>query len=518
MRKIIPRKIKGFRDSNPGLNSLKWHIINSAGKVYKLYGFEHWDTPVMEYADCIGKYLPEADSVDEGIYFFRNPEKENLFDDEGGLLKDSAGNFLLDNHFIALRYDLTAPLSRLYAEQLWDTYKRGQLTGNNAPLLRRYQFGPVFRYEAKLDPGRFREFWQLDFDSVGSADMGVDAEACMVLSDALEAIGLQRGSFIVKVNNRKIFKGYLANLGLADENMEQAILRIIDKADKIGKEGMILELGRGRKDKSGAEIPGLGLDDSLVSRITGFLDDFSHDASRGDVLTNLRSLSGGNIHLDEGIAELTEIDGILSGLGFDEGRVVFSPALVRGMSYYTGPVFEVESTLTFKDDKGNERRVGSICGGGRYDGLVERLLGAKVPATGASIGVDRLAELLTLTNALPQSRQGPVLIISFDASLKSEYMKISSELRNEGIASEVYYGLQKGLKKQMAYGDKKSAPVVIIIGSDEHAKGVATIRDMRMGAAMSADAASKEEWKSKAQVEVPRGEIAAKVKEMLHKS
>ncbi len=517
MRKIIPRKIKGFRDSGPGLNALKWHIINSAGKVYKLYGFEHWDTPVMEYADCIGKYLPEADSVDEGIYFFRNPEKENLFDDEGELLRDSAGNFLLDNHFVALRYDLTAPLSRLYAEQLWDTYKRGQLTNNNAPLLRRYQYGPVFRYEAKLDPGRFREFWQLDFDSVGSADMGVDAEVCMVLSDALEAIGLPRGSFKVKVNNRKIFKGYLSNLGITNEESEQAVLRIMDKVDKIGKEGMVLELGRGRKDKSGAEIKGLGLDESLVSKIVGYLDDFSHDASRKDVIASLQSLSGGNAVLDEGIAELSEIDGMLSGLGFDEERVAFSPALVRGMSYYTGPIFEVESSLTFKDDKGNERRVGAICGGGRYDGLVERLLGAKVPATGASIGVDRLAELLTLTGLIPQSQQGPVLIISFDNSLKSEYMKIASELRAEGISSEIYFGLQKGLKKQMAYGDKKNSPLVVIIGSDEHAKGVATLRDMRMGAAASADAASKEEWKHKAQIEVPRAQIAEKVKEMLSK-
>lgn len=517
MRKIVPRKIKGFRDSNPGLNSLKWHIINSAVKVYKLYGFEHWDTPIMEYADCLGKYLPEADSVDEGIYSFRNPEKENLFDDDGGLLKDSAGNFILDNHFVGLRYDLTAPLSRLYAEQLWDTYKRGQLTGTNAPLLRRYQFGPVFRYEAKLDPGRFREFWQLDFDSVGTADMAVDAEVCMVLSEALEAIGLPRNSFKVKVNNRKIFKGYLSKLGLTDENLEQDILRIIDKADKIGKEGMILELGRGRKDKSGAEIAGLGLNDELVSRVTGFLEEFSQDASRNDVLTNLRSLSGGNSSLDEGIAELTQINDILNSTGFDESRVVFSPSLVRGMAYYTGPVFEVESLLTFKDDKGNERRVGAICGGGRYDGLVEKLLGAKVPATGASIGVDRLAELLTLTGLLPQSQEGPVLIISFDDSLKPEYMKIASELRREGIASEVYYGLQKGLKKQMAYGDKKNSPLVIIIGSDEHAKGVVTLRDMRMGAKMSADASSKEEWKSKAQIEVPRAELITKVKEMLNK-
>ena len=205
MRAIIPRKIKGFRDINPELNKIRWQIINSASKVYQKYGFEHWDTPILEYADCLGKFLSDSDTVEEGVYSFRNPEKEPIIGLDGKEIKDNKWDrVILENHFLTLRYDLTAPLARNYSEQLWDQQKRNQLIPKKAPLFRRYQYGPVYRYEQKLDPGRFREFWQLDFDTVGSDDVSVDAEVCMVLADAMEAIGLKRETYIVKVNNRKI--------------------------------------------------------------------------------------------------------------------------------------------------------------------------------------------------------------------------------------------------------------------------------------------------------------------------
>jgi histidyl-tRNA synthetase len=515
MRGIIPRKIKGFRDLGPDLNRIRWKIINSAGAVYKAYGFEHWDTPALEYADCLGKYLPESDTVEEGVYSFNNPEKEPVLEKDGKKMHDESDHVIMENHFLTLRYDLTAPLARTYAEGLWMRHLRGQLEAGKTPLFRRYQFGPVFRYEAKLDPGRFREFWQLDFDSVGTADTAVDAEACMILADAMEAVGLKRGNYIVKVNNRKVLRGYLEQLGAKSEKQEQAILRIIDKGDKIGLKGVEEELSKGRKDKSGAEIPGLLLDPEIVSAIIGFLEKFSSAGKREEVLINLEQTKEMGSLAHEGIAELKNINRMLVDSGYDEERVVFSPDLVRGMAYYTGPIFEVESTQTYRDDKGRKRQVGSICGGGRYDGLVENLLGLKVPASGASIGVDRLAELLLLTGQIPERETGPVLVVVFDEHLMGEYQKIAKELRDTGVAAEIYYGAQKGLKKQLSYADKKNCPAAILLGEDELQKGVVTVRDLRLGKQMADQITDKAEWKKKAQFEVPRTELIEKISALL---
>lgn len=385
-------------------------------------------------------------------------------------------------------------------------------------MFRRYQFGPVFRFEHKLDPGRFREFWQLDFDSVGTADVAVDAEACMVLAESMEALGLKRGDYIVKVNNRKLLKGFLASLGVDKEELEQDILRVIDKVDKIGLKGMAEELGKGRLDEqSGAEIPGLRLDAGIVNRIVEFLETFADTGKRKEVLESLENSGQLTPVTVEGIAELRKIDAVLSNAGFGEDRVVFSPTLVRGMAYYTGPIFEVESTRTFKDEKGRERRVGSICGGGRYDGLVENLLGMKVPASGASIGVDRLAELLVLTDraAETMTTSGPVLVVAFDDGLMPEYQKIARELRDNGIDAEVYYGAQRGLKKQLSYADQKNCPAAVLLGEDELQKGVVTVRDLNLGSRMSADITDKDEWKKKAQFEVPRNELIERISKIV---
>ncbi|MCE1189183.1 MAG: histidine--tRNA ligase [Ignavibacteria bacterium] len=514
-RGIMPQKIKGFRDINPEINRLRWHIIEKASRVYRNYGFEHWDTPIVEYADSLGKYLPDADSVAEGVYSFRNPEKEPIFNASGNRMTDGAGNFLMENHFLTMRYDLTAPLSRVYAEKIWSPSLINQKDNFKAPLFRRFQYGPVFRFEAKLDPGRFREFWQLDFDTVGSADAASDAEVCMVLSDALEAIGIQRATYRVKVNNRKVLKGVLIGCGIADEKLEQDVLRIIDKADKIGQEGVMLELGKGRKDASGAIIEGLNLNSSTIDAIARFLEGFSETPSRSQLLAHLSNTYTANAIFDEGLKELAEIDAMLNKLGYAENRVIFDPALVRGMAYYTGPVFEVESLSTFIDEKGRERRVGAICGGGRYDGLVERLIGVRVPATGASIGVDRLGELLTLTNALKLQYTGPVLVVVFDPTLMTEYQMIAAELRAHDIPTEIYYGMQKGLKKQLSYADESKSPVAILLGGDELEKGVVTVRNLRLGAQMSGNIVDKNEWKQMAQKEVARGQLVTHVKEIL---
>ncbi|MCX6583980.1 MAG: histidine--tRNA ligase [Candidatus Aminicenantes bacterium] len=520
MRGIVPRKIKGFRDLGPGLNGLKWQIINAASKVYRSYGFEHWDTPIPEYADCLGKYLPDSDSVAEGVYSFQDPEKEPVLQADGKEMRDEWDHVVMENQFVTLRYDLTAPLARLYAERLWLRHLKEPFQENKTPYFRRYQFGPVFRFEAKLDPGRFREFWQSDFDSVGTADPASDAEACMVLADAMEAVGLKRGSYLVHVNNRKILKGFLGSLaggGVGGEGMEQAILRVIDKADKIGAAGIEEELGRGRMDQSGALIPGLKLAGDVIKPLMGFLEKFSGEGKRQDVLANLEGMNEMGAIGREGIDELQKIEQILTRLNFDEERVVFSPTLVRGMAYYTGPVFEVQSLQTYKDDKGRERRVGSICGGGRYDDLVKNLLGLRVPATGASIGVDRLAELLTLTNQVPGTLRGrgPVLVIVFDDHLMVEYQGIARELRDAGMDVEVYYGSQRGLKKQLSYADDKNSPIAILLGEDELKKGVVTVRDLRLGKEMAAEISDKAEWKKKVQFEVSRSELLEKIRHLI---
>ncbi len=515
MRGIIPKRIKGFRDSTPSLNKLKFDIINSVTKVYQRYGFEHWDTPILEYADCLGKFLPDVDTVEEGVYSFRNPEKEPVYTSDGKEMRDKWEHVVMENHFIALRYDLTAPLARMYAENLWMKYLNQQVNFKNAPLFRRYQFGPVFRFETKLDPGRFREFWQLDFDTIGTELMSVDAEVCMVLADAVEAIGLKRGTYIVKVNNRKILKGFLQHLNIIDEEIERSIIRVIDKIDKVGSTGIEEELGKGRQDSSGAFISGLDLNKSSISSIIDFMINFQEIGKRKQVIERLKQFNIHNETFSDGISELEKIDSMLAGLRYNEKRVVFSPALVRGLAYYTGPVFEVDSNLSYIDEKGNERKFGSICGGGRYDDLVKRLLGIKVPATGASIGVDRLAELLTKTETLKKEKEGPVLVVVFDENLMGEYQKIAHELREKKIDTEVYSGIQKGLKKQLSYADKKNCPIAILLGEDEHAKGVVTVRDLKMGEKMSDDITDKEEWKMKMQREVKREELVSEIKEKL---
>lgn len=512
-RGVVARKVKGFRDIDPNLNQLKWKIINAASEVYKKYGFEHWDTPVLEYADCLGKYLPDEDTVDKGVYSFKNPEEEPVLRADGRELRDDDAHVVMENAFLSMRYDLTSPLARRYAEGLLEKYQRHQLGQLKPPLFRRYQFGPVYRYEIKLGPGRFREFWQLDFDNVGTNDVAADAEVCMVLSDALEAIGLPRKSYVVKVNNRKILTGYLKDLGVENDLDEQNIIRVIDKMDKIGLDNVALELAGGRTDSSGAAIKGLNLDANLVIGIVDFIKNFSNQKTRQEVLADLRNLEIKNETAQDGIQELEKMDKILSTLDFDEERVIFDPSLVRGLAYYTGPVYEVESLQTYIDAKGVERRIGSICGGGRYDTLVENLLGIKVPATGGSIGVDRLAELLMLTNQAPKRKDGPVFIAYFDEELVPLYQRMARDLRDAGIDTEVYYGMdKKKMKKQMAYADDRNCPFVILVGGNEAEKGVATVKNLKLGKELSKTISDKKEWNARVQKEIPLDELADYIK------
>ena len=352
MRGIVPQKVKGFRDINSTQNALRELIIQKASEVYRRFGFSRFDTPVLEYAECLGKYLPDNDSVAQGVYSFKNPEQEPVFDTAGKEMRDSANNVIMENHYVAMRYDLTAPLARVYAESLWQQHLRGEIQGKTN-LFRRFQYGPVYRFEAKLDPGRFREFWQMDFDTVGAEDVATDAENCMILSEALENIGLKRGTYLIKINNRKIVNGLLAFIGIDKKEDETAVMRVIDKLDKIGIDNVAKELGGGRIDEvSGAKIPGLGIKDENIALIVNYIKDFEQHTTRKETLSKLKSKPAfENAVFKEGVEELEKIDGILKTLGYDEEVAILDPSMVRGLGYYTGPIYEVESLQTYKDEK-----------------------------------------------------------------------------------------------------------------------------------------------------------------------
>jgi len=522
-RGIIPRRVKGFRDIDPATNRRRWRLLDAASRVYRRYGFEHWDTPALEYAECLGKHLPDADTPEEGVYSFSNPEIEPVLDTKGRELRDSSNNVLMEHHYLALRYDLTAPLARRYAEQLWEMKNQGRLqVGAHPPLLRRYQFGPVYRFEAKLDPGRYREFWQLDFDTVGAIDSGCDAEVACILCDALEELGLARGTYEVRVNNRKLHKGLFELVGVAGQaQLEGDILRVVDKVDKIGPEGVRQELGGGRKDAaSGGDIDGLGLDASVIDPVMRYVEGCTGLDSRAETLGELERLVGDAPSGREGLAELTRIHDLLGDLGYGDDRVVFDPAVARGLAYYTGPVFEAVSKLEVKDDRGRVRQFGAICGGGRFDGLVERLLERAVPATGASIGVDRLVELMARTEEGALDASGPVLIVALDPEHAVPYQRMAADLRASGIAAEVFYGMKRKLKAQLAYADGKGCPVAVIAGSNEFEAGTVSLKDLRLGKLLSTRIKDRDEWRSAqpAQMEVPRTDLVATVREMLDRT
>jgi len=516
---VQPRNVKGFRDISPAFNRLRWRIIDAARSVYEKYGFEHWDTPVLEYAECIGKYLPDEDEVSNGVYSFSNPEQEPVLDGRGREKRDTDNNVIMENHPLAMRYDLTAPLARLYAAVLLEKMNQGQVQGpETAPLFRRYQFGPVYRYEAKLDPGRYREFWQMDFDTAGSADAACDAEVCRILCDSLEATGFRTGSYEVRVGHRMIHMGLFEKIGL-DNDAEKAmdIIRAVDKLDRIGPEGVASELGKGREDaQSGAFIPGLGLEQSVIDQVVDTMQATQGTSERGKVIEILKNSVGATKSGERALKDLKRMDEALTASGYDEDRVVFDSSIARGLAYYTGPVFEAVSKLEYRDEKGNPRRYGSICGGGRYDGLVQSLLGMKVPATGASIGVDRLSELLMRLET-GKTASGPVIIIVMEPERLGDYEAMADEIREGGVPAEVYYGSRRKMKAQMSYADSRNAPAVVIAGSSEFDKGTVSVKDLRKGKEASSKISDREQWtQSKpGQVEVPRKDLVKAIEAVL---
>ena len=449
------------------------------------YGFDPLESSAVETVEALGKFLPDVDRPNEGVFAWQEE----------------------DGDWLALRYDMTAPLARVYAQHR-----------NDLPNpYRRYAMGPVWRNE-KPGPGRFRQFYQCDADTVGTASMAADAEICAMLSDTLEAVGIPRGDYVIRINNRKVLNGVMEVAGLAgdDKDAERGIvLRAIDKLDRLGPDGVRALLGEGRKDESGDFTKGAGLGDAQADVVMGFMQ--AKRDTGADTVAQLRGLVDGSDIGTKGVDELEEIAALLNAGGYGPDRIEIDPSVVRGLGYYTGPVYEAELTFEVTVEKGRPRNFGAVAGGGRYDELGERCTGQEVPATGVSIGVDRLLAALRATGRTGDAAQGPVVVTVMDRDRMADYQAMVAELREAGIRAEVYLGNPKNFGNQLKYADKRGSPVAIIEGGDEKERGVVQIKDLVLGAKI-AETATHEEWKDRpSQFEVPREEMLAKVLEILGK-
>ncbi len=495
---------KGFRDYFGAEVTARRDMLAAITGVYHRYGFDPLETSAVETVEALGKFLPDVDRPNEGVFGWQDEDMD----------------------WLALRYDLTAPLARVAAQ-----YR------NDLPSpYRRYAFGPVWRNE-KPGPGRFRQFYQCDADTVGAPSVAADAEICAMLADALEAAGIERGDYVVKINNRKVLNGVMEVAGVLDPTdpdrfaAERGIvLRAIDKFDRLGEDGVRALLGAGRKDESGDFTKGAGLNQDSIAMVLavfqasdGNIIGENADALKGPTgrtksqttLDGLRVLIGQTANGAEGISELEYMAELLTKQGYGEDRIVIDTSVVRGLGYYTGPVYEAELTFEILDDKGRKRQFGSVAGGGRYDDLVKRFTGQSVPATGVSIGVDRLLAALAAKGRGAVDSAGPVVVTVMDRDRMADYMAMVGELRAAGIRAEVYLGNPKQFGNQMKYADKRGSPIAIIQGGDELAKGTIILKDLILGAKI-AQSATLEEWKDRpAQVEVSRGDLIAAVQAML---
>ncbi len=479
------RAPRGFADKRASQIAAERRLITAVSKVYEDFGFEALQTSAFEYADALGKFLPDADRPNVGVFAVEDD----------------------DEQWMALRYDHTAPLAR-FAAQNWD--------GLPKPF-RRYAFGPVWRNE-KPGPGRLREFMQCDADTVGTDRPEADAEIIALAVAGFKAAGLPAGSTVLKVNNRKLLNGLLTSLGVVDAGQQMGVLRAIDKLDRLGLTGVELLLGGGRKDESGDFTKGANLNDAAIAAVLAFVA--AGNAERSVVLDRLAAVLANSPEGMAGLDDLGRIGATLNGLGVGEADAIFDPSIVRGPEYYTGAVFEAELLLETRDEKGELVKFGSVGGGGRYDDLVARFTGERVPATGFSFGVSRLAAALALTEggkAAPV--RGPVVIIAFSDSDMGEYFKLASEIRAAGIPAEVYLG-RSGMKAQMKYADRRLSPAVAMIGGDELANGTVTIKDLDLGREMAAEISDNKAWREgrPGQVTLPRQDAINHLKTIVKSS
>lgn len=488
---IAPRLPRGFEDRTPGEIAAVGTMIDKIKAVYERYGFDPVETPLLELTETLGKFLPDTDRPNAGVF--------SIQDD--------------DEQWMSLRYDLTAPLARYFAENFESLPKP----------YRSYRQGYVFRNE-KPGPGRFRQFMQFDADTVGAGGPEADAEMCMMMADVMDALGLA-GKYVVRVNNRKVLDGVLATAGVTSDEQKLIVLRAIDKLDKFGPEGVRLLLGAGRKDESGDFTKGAGLSPDQIEPIIAYTEsgvpaDGVEKGSNAHVVSTINALAGligGSETGLQGVQELASIFGLVSAAGFG-GRVILDPSVVRGLEYYTGPVFEIELNFKVQNEKGQDVVFGSVGGGGRYDGLVSRFRREPVPATGFSIGVSRLANALKLTGNLGASEPvGPVVVLVMDKEQMAGYQAMVAELRNAGIRAEMFLGNTKNFGKQVAYADKRNSPIVIIEGSQEREQGILQIKDLIAGKQAAQAITDNAEWKAArpGQFEIEREELVSAVTKLL---
>jgi len=448
--KLKARLPRGLADRGPAEIAATRYMVEAIRVVFERYGFEPVETPAIEYTDALGKFLPDQDRPNEGVFSFQDD----------------------DEQWLSLRYDLTAPLARYVAENFQ----------NLALPYRSYRFGWVFRNE-KPGPGRFRQFMQFDADTVGAPSMAADAEMCMLAADTMEALGIPRGQYMVKVNNRKILDDKMAALQIP-AGKHLTTMRAVDKLDRLGVDGVKMLLGKGRKDESGDFTKGAELSEKQIAGIIA-------------AITENAEASGGATPASVGDQELSEIATLVEAAGYND-RVRIDRTVVRGLEYYTGPVYEVELTFEVKDEKGRPVRFGSVGGGGRYDGLVSRFRGEPVPATGFSIGVSRLQAALAALGKIDETPgRGPVLVTVFDRDRIADYQRMVSALRTANIRAELYLGNPKNnIGAQLKYADKRGSPCAVIQGGDEKTRGEVQIKDLILGAGL-ADIKDREEYLKK---------------------
>lgn len=498
--KLKARQPRGFVDRGPADVAATERMLSVIRESFATYGFDPVETPFVEYTDALGKFLPDQDRPNEGVFSFQDD----------------------DEQWLSLRYDLTAPLARYVAEN-FDALPKPY---------RSYRVGYVFRNE-KPGPGRFRQFMQFDADIVGAGTVAADAEICMLAADTMEQLGIKRGDYVVKVNNRKVLDGVMEAIGLGgDDNAGRrlTVLRAIDKLDKFGPEGVRLLLGEGRKDESGDFTKGAGLSDEQAARVLSILEaKAEHNPATAQRLADgFASTPIGH----EGAEELRQMADLIAAAGYAD-RVVIDPSVVRGLEYYTGPVYEVELTFPVTNEDGQVVRFGSVAGGGRYDGLVGRFRPEPVPATGFSIGVSRLySALKAVKSPIVDARNELPLVVVTAMDNKSPehmpaYQAMVSALRQardeQGrplLRADLYLG-SSGFNAQMKYADRRGAVCAVIQGSSEREAGTVVIKDLILGAELAAasrdvkDSAEHKERQAEAQFAVPVAELVEGVKRVL---
>ena len=434
-KKLKAQLPKGFRDNSEDSIDIRNQVINIIRNECEQFGFKNIETPALEYTEALGKFLPDVDRPSGGVFSFQ--------DDDG--------------QWLSMRYDLTAPLARYVAENYQFIPKP----------FKRYQFGSVWRNE-KPGPGRYREFIQFDADAIGISNNYIDAELCVIVARIFKKIGFSENEYKIKYSSRIIWENLFKQIEIEDKQIP-AVLRAVDKLDRVGINGVKDLLLKGREDQSGDFMEGVNLKNDQVNKILDFI---SNKNSKDDQLSSF----------EEYLQNYKD-------LPFE-----FDPTVVRGLEYYTGLVFEVELTTKVVNDKGKEVIFGSVAGGGRYDKLIARFGKEDVPATGISIGIDRLIYAIEQFGKIQSNKKPLIIIANLIPEQISNYLSIAEVVRDEGYACEIFYG-SNNLSKQLKYSDKRKASLVIIIGEDEIKNKTISIKNLTVGKELSKNIDSREEWK-----------------------